>query len=70
MAEAFPRVLAPGARVVLAKRRGGNVVLAGSHALPPLDRLRARAAADRSPGTILGPEGMPAFTGGMPPWRD
>jgi|SRR5829696_2446109 len=67
---AFPYVLALGAPAVLAKRRGGNVVLAGAHALPPLDRLRARAAADRSPGALLGPEEMPAFVGGALPRRD
>jgi spermidine synthase len=70
LAEAFPYVLALGAHAVLAKRRGGNVVLVGAHELPPLDRLRARAAADRSQGTVLGPEEMEAFTGGIPPWRD
>jgi hypothetical protein len=63
-------VLAVGAGPVLAKRRGGNLVLVGAHALPPLDRLRARAAADRSPGALLGPEGMDAFIGGALPWRD
>jgi spermidine synthase len=67
---AFPHVLALGAAAVLAKRRGGNVVLAGSHDALPLDRLRARAAADRSPGALLGPEEMPAFVGGAPAWRD
>jgi spermidine synthase len=67
---AFPYVLALGAAPVLGKRRGGNVVLAGAHAPPALDRLRARAAADRSPGAVLGPEEMPAFIGGVPPWRD
>src|SRR5215203_3670517 len=49
MAAAFPYVLALGAPGVLAKRRGGNVILVGAHAPPPLERLRARAAADRSP---------------------
>jgi hypothetical protein len=46
------------------------VVLAGSHDPLPLDRLRARAAADRSRGAVLGPEEMPAFVGGVPRWRD
>ncbi len=41
-----------------------------SHALPPLERLRARAAADRSPGTLLGPGEIDAFIGGAPPWHD
>jgi spermidine synthase len=70
LSEAFPYVLALGAPAVLAKRRGGNAVLAGAHELPPLDRLRARAAADRSPAAVLGPEEMPAFIGGVPAWRD
>jgi hypothetical protein len=70
LAESFPHVLALGAAAVLAKRRGGNVVLAGAHELPPLERLRAQAAADRSPGSVLAPEDMPRFIGGSPPWRD
>jgi spermidine synthase len=70
LASAFPFAYALGASAVLAKRRGGNVVLAGSHDPLPLDRLRARAAADRSPGAVLGPEEMPAFVGGVPRWRD
>lgn len=70
LSEAFPHVLALGAPAVLAKRRGGNAVLAGAHELPPLERLRALAAADRSPGAMLGPEEMPAFIGGAPAWRD
>ena len=53
LASAFPHVLALGAAPVLAKRRGGNIVLAGAHDLPALDRLRARAAADSSPATLL-----------------
>ena len=67
---AFPHVFALGASAMLGKRRGGNVVLAGAHELPSLERLRARAAADPSPGSLLGPEEMPAFIGGVPPWRD
>jgi spermidine synthase len=67
---AFPHVLALGASAVLGKRRAGNVVLAGAHQPPRLARLRARAAADRSPARVLGPEEMPAFIGGTPPWRD
>src|SRR5215207_4310790 len=70
LAAAFPYAYALGASAVLAKRRGGNVVLAGSHDPLSLDRLRARAAADRSPAAVVGPEEMPAFTGGVPPWRD
>ncbi len=67
---AFGHVFALGAAPVLAKRRGGNLVLAGAHVLPPLDRLRARAAADRSPAVVLGPEAIDAFAGGVPAWRD
>jgi protein-L-isoaspartate O-methyltransferase len=68
--EAFPHVLALGAPPVLGKRRGGNVILVGARELPPLDRLRTAAAADRSPGALLPPADMPAFIGGVPPWRD
>jgi spermidine synthase len=70
LAGAFAHVsaLAPGP--VLARRRGGNVVLAGSHAPPALDRLRARAAADPSPASVLEPADVAAFIGGAPAWRD
>jgi hypothetical protein len=44
------------------------VVLVGAHALPPLERLRARAAADPEPATVL--EQLEAFVGGAPAWRD
>jgi spermidine synthase len=67
---AFGDVIALGAAPVLAKRRSGNVVLVGAHELPPLDRLRTTAAADRSPGTLLEPGDMEAFIGGALPWRD
>jgi predicted O-methyltransferase YrrM len=67
---AFPHVFALGAAGVLGKRRGGNVVLVGAHVLPPLERLRALAAADRSPAALLGPEDIDAFAGGVPAWRD
>jgi spermidine synthase len=66
--EAFPHAFALGSAQALAKRRSGNVVLVGAHAQPPLDRLRASAAADREPGAVL--ESLDAFIGGMPPWRD
>ena len=70
LALAYPFAYALGAPAVLRKRRAGNVVLAGSHDPLPLDRLRARAAADRSPAAVLGPEEMVAFAGGAPPLRD
>jgi spermidine synthase len=68
--DAFPYAFALGAAPVLAKRRSGNVVLVGAHALPSFDRLRASAAADREPGALLEPGELDAFIGGAPPWRD
>lgn len=68
--DAFPFAIALGAAQVLAKRRGGNAVLVGAHELPPLDRLRACAAADPEPGTVLDPAELEAFIGGAPSWRD
>ena len=68
--QAFPHVLALGTPGVLAKRRGGNVVLAGSRDPLPLERLRARAAADPSPAALLEPDAIAAFCGGALPWRD
>jgi spermidine synthase len=70
LAAAFPHVIALGAAPVLAKRRSGNVILVGAHDPPPMDRLRASAAADRSPGTLLEPDEIDAFVGGVPPWHD
>jgi spermidine synthase len=68
--DAFPFALALGSAQALAKRRSGNVVLVGAHALPPLDRLRALAAADREPGALLEPGELEPFIGGAPSWRD
>ena len=42
LAETFALVLALGAPAILAKRRGGNVILVGARELPPLERLRGR----------------------------
>jgi hypothetical protein len=70
LCNAFAHVIALGAGPVLGKRRGGNAVLVGAHEVPPLDRLRASAAADRSPGALRGPGEIDAFIGGVPPWRD
>ena len=49
----------------LARRRGGNVVLVGSRAPLPVERLRARLAADPSPAVVA-----PFATGGALPFRD
>ena len=68
--DAFPFALALGAAQTLAKRRSGNVVLVGAHALPPLGRLRALAAADPEPATLVEPGELEAFIGGAPAWRD
>jgi spermidine synthase len=62
---AFAHVVALGAAPVVARRRGGNVVLVGSRAPLPLERLRPRLAADRAPAVVA------AFaTGGAAPFRD
>ena len=65
LATAFPHVLAVGPGAVVARRRGGNVILVGSRAPLPLERLHARLAADPSPA-VAGP----FATGGAPPFRD
>ncbi len=62
---AFAHVLAVGPSAVVARRRGGNVVLVGSRAPLPVERLRARLAADRSPAVAA-----PFATGGAVPFRD
>jgi hypothetical protein len=68
--EAFAVVAGLGAGPVLRGRRGGNVVLVAGHGPLPVERLRARAAADPSPAALLAPGDALAFTGGTPPWRD
>jgi hypothetical protein len=68
--EAFAVVAALGAGPVLRGRRTGNVVLLGAHGPLPLEPLRARAAADPSPATLLAPGDALAFAGGAPAWRD
>ena len=70
LAAAFPHVLALGPAPALARRRSGNVIVVGSHAPLPLDRLRATLAADRSPASVLDPEETARFAGGVPPWFD
>jgi spermidine synthase len=70
LAAAFDHVTAIAPRPLLARRRGGNLVLAGSHAPLPLSRLRASAAADPSPAGVLAEQEVGAFLRGTPPWRD
>jgi predicted O-methyltransferase YrrM len=67
---AFAHVTAFGPSATLARRRGGNIVLAGSHAAFPLGRLRPLAASDPSPAAVLEPADADAFIGGALPWRD
>jgi spermidine synthase len=68
--EAFAHVTALGPSATLARRRGGNIVLAGAHAPLPVERLRPLAAADRSPAAVLDAAGVAAFTGAAVAWRD
>jgi spermidine synthase len=70
MRAAFETVIALGAAPVLHARRTGNVVLAAAHGDLPLERVRARAAADRSPALLLDPEEVRSLTCGTPPWSD
>ena len=46
------------------------MIVAGSHAPLPLDRLRAALAADRAPAALLDPAEAATFIGGAPPWFD
>jgi spermidine synthase len=62
---AFPHVVAVGPSAVVARRRGGNVVLVGSAAPLPEARLRARLAADPSPAAV-----SPFAAGGAQAFRD
>ena len=65
LAAVFPHVLAAGPAAVVGRRRGGNVILVGSRAPLPAERLSARLAADRSPAVAAAFE-----TGGALPFRD
>jgi predicted O-methyltransferase YrrM len=67
---AFAHVSALAPSATLARRHGGNIVLAGAHTPLPLARLRPLAAADRSPAAVLEPADVEAFAGGALPWRD
>lgn len=68
--EVFSTVAALGGGPVLRARRAGNVVLVAAHGPLPLERLRARAAADPSPAGLMPPDELAAFASGTPPWRD
>lgn len=68
VAAAFPFVAVAGAAGVVAKRRSGNVVICGSAAPLPLERLRSRAAADPAPAVVS--DAAAAFIGGVLPWCD
>ena len=59
LASAFPHTLC-----IASAKRGGNVVLVGAHAPLPVERLRARAAADIAPAVVE------RLRDDTPPWRD
>jgi spermidine synthase len=66
----FPAVIAVGASAVVHGRRTGNVVLAAAHGELPLERIAARAAADRSPAIVLDPDDVRSLTRGIAPWSE
>jgi spermidine synthase len=66
----FAVVAALAAATVLHGRRGGNVVLVGAHGPLPLERLRARAAADPEPAVLLDPDALRERWGADAPWHD
>jgi spermidine synthase len=68
--EVFGSVVALAGGPVLRGRRGGNVVLVAGHGPLPVDRLRARAAADPSPASLLDADEVAALCAGAAPWRD
>ncbi len=70
LAATFAHVAALGAGPVVRARRGGNVVLVASQEALPLERLRARAAADPSPAALLDGAALAALCAGVAPWRD
>lgn len=66
LATAYPVVAALGSRGL----RGGNVVLIGARELPSPARVRAAAAADRSPARLLDPGEVARLISGTLPPRD
>jgi spermidine synthase len=70
MEAVFATVIALGPTAVVRGRRGGNVVLAAGHGPLPLARIRARAAADRSPALLLAGEEVRSLTRGTAAWSD
>jgi spermidine synthase len=64
--ETLPRVGGLAAAPVAHGRRTGNVVLFAGRGALPLERIRARAAADPSPAVLL----AAAELAGAAPWRD
>jgi hypothetical protein len=62
LADTYPHV----AGVTGGARRGGNVLLIGSHIEPRYERLRSALAADRSPAQLLQPPDL----AGSGAWRD
>jgi hypothetical protein len=66
LAGAYPWVAALGSRGL----RGGNMVLVGAVAAIPLDRVRARAAADPSPARVVAPAELRRLISGWPAPRD
>jgi spermidine synthase len=65
LASAYPHVAALGAGALR-----GNVVLAGSRARLPRDRIAPRAAADPSPARLVRPEVLDRLVAGRPALRD
>jgi spermidine synthase len=68
--ESFARVAALGAGPVLRARRQGNVVLVAGNGTLPLERLRVRGAADRSPAALATPAEVELLCRSTPPWQD
>ncbi|MCW3015639.1 MAG: methyltransferase protein [Solirubrobacterales bacterium] len=66
LASAYPQIAALGSRGL----RGGNMVLIGAAFTPPLDRIAARAAADRSPARLVMPADLHRLIRGQAPARD
>jgi spermidine synthase len=67
---AFATVIALGPSAIVHGRRSGNVVLVAAVGALPLERIRARAAADRAPALLLDAGEVRALARGAAPWSD
>ncbi len=66
----FPEVALVAAHRVFRGRDVGNLVFIGSAVVPPLDKLRSRAARDGEPTDVVGTDEVRFYAAGAKPFTD